>query len=498
MLLLSRIRTPMALGPVQCKMARAALDMGVRDLAKVADVSPNTIARLERGDVLHVRTQAYIRGALEAEGVIFLESGVGSFAGGTGVRLGGQDKSRYADLFERLWAIPDMRRNPEKALHALIDVFDLYLSIIEEEGREPDTWERLDLNEALNALASGKPHLAFACLRRGITPPDNQSPHYPIAAADASEASELNLAYFRRSLARVRAPQPLAPLPSETGDVEMNNSQMPVDKGADRAQRNFLSATAMLGHLCALFDRGVFESGRLMSNLIYQLAVKRRNNSPLLERIVDLDRFRVVVDVDLLIDRIAEGAFSSPLVGMFFGLRKNEKGDMEPTAAWVPTFLKPNPTKGFSARSLDEWLDQPVIPAGSKVLSRRELVLFVRDQDGGAHSDPDEKLQKSPDYVEVVNSFPMSKQSSIRTPSGSTLPWNLLPPVTLPIMRQMAHELLSAIHSQTDVGARFYLPSLICQFKGEELMGAFVPEEYPNVGPVHGKTPGVIARAKNG
>ena len=68
---------------VQCKMARVALGIGVRDLAKLADVSPDTIARLERGEVLKDRTVAAVRAALEAAGVEFIpENG-----GGAGVRL---------------------------------------------------------------------------------------------------------------------------------------------------------------------------------------------------------------------------------------------------------------------------------------------------------------------------------------------------------------------------------------------------------------------------
>lgn len=68
---------------VQCKMARAALGIGVRDLAEMAKVSPDTIARLERGEVLRERTLADIRAALEAAGVLFIaENG-----GGAGVRL---------------------------------------------------------------------------------------------------------------------------------------------------------------------------------------------------------------------------------------------------------------------------------------------------------------------------------------------------------------------------------------------------------------------------
>lgn len=68
---------------VQCKMARVAIGWGVRELAAAADVSPNTIARLERGEELKASTIDTIRTALEAAGVEFIpENG-----GGAGVRL---------------------------------------------------------------------------------------------------------------------------------------------------------------------------------------------------------------------------------------------------------------------------------------------------------------------------------------------------------------------------------------------------------------------------
>lgn len=69
--------------PVQCRMARAGLGLGVRDLAERAKVSTNTITRLERGEDLHPRTLEAICAALEAAGVEFIaENG-----GGAGVRL---------------------------------------------------------------------------------------------------------------------------------------------------------------------------------------------------------------------------------------------------------------------------------------------------------------------------------------------------------------------------------------------------------------------------
>jgi transcriptional regulator with XRE-family HTH domain len=64
-------------------MARAALDLGVRELAEQAKVSPDTVARFERGEVLKERTIEAIRTALEKAGVEFLDEN----GGGPGVRL---------------------------------------------------------------------------------------------------------------------------------------------------------------------------------------------------------------------------------------------------------------------------------------------------------------------------------------------------------------------------------------------------------------------------
>ena len=56
---------------VQCRMARAALGWGVRELARNAKVSIDTVARFERGDELKERTIDALQGALEAAGVEF-------------------------------------------------------------------------------------------------------------------------------------------------------------------------------------------------------------------------------------------------------------------------------------------------------------------------------------------------------------------------------------------------------------------------------------------
>jgi transcriptional regulator with XRE-family HTH domain len=57
---------------IQIRMARAALRLGVRDLAKLADLSPMTVTRLENGrSGGHAATIRKIQAALEAGGIEF-------------------------------------------------------------------------------------------------------------------------------------------------------------------------------------------------------------------------------------------------------------------------------------------------------------------------------------------------------------------------------------------------------------------------------------------
>ncbi len=68
---------------VQCKMARAALGWGIRDLATAARVAPATVSRFEAGVELQPRTIGAIRSAFESAGIEFIEEN----GGGPGVRL---------------------------------------------------------------------------------------------------------------------------------------------------------------------------------------------------------------------------------------------------------------------------------------------------------------------------------------------------------------------------------------------------------------------------
>jgi transcriptional regulator with XRE-family HTH domain len=57
----------------QLKMARAALDWSVRDLATRAGVAGNTVSRYENGSDAYGDTLTKLRRALEAGGIVFLD-----------------------------------------------------------------------------------------------------------------------------------------------------------------------------------------------------------------------------------------------------------------------------------------------------------------------------------------------------------------------------------------------------------------------------------------
>ena len=69
--------------PVQLKMARAAVGWGVRDLAKKAGVTANTVTRIENGADAKQSTMDRLQRALEAAGIEFIQEN----GGGPGVRL---------------------------------------------------------------------------------------------------------------------------------------------------------------------------------------------------------------------------------------------------------------------------------------------------------------------------------------------------------------------------------------------------------------------------
>ncbi|WP_282189401.1 helix-turn-helix domain-containing protein [Azospirillum endophyticum] len=71
----------------QIRMARAAVQWGVRELAKEAGVTPNTVSRIESGGDALAGTLSKLQTALETAGVEFIPAGQYNGQGGPGVRL---------------------------------------------------------------------------------------------------------------------------------------------------------------------------------------------------------------------------------------------------------------------------------------------------------------------------------------------------------------------------------------------------------------------------
>ena len=71
--------TELPVTPLQSRQARASLQIGVRELAKMAKVSVSTVVRFEAGQELKERTVDALRDTFEKAGIEFI--------GKRGVRL---------------------------------------------------------------------------------------------------------------------------------------------------------------------------------------------------------------------------------------------------------------------------------------------------------------------------------------------------------------------------------------------------------------------------
>jgi transcriptional regulator with XRE-family HTH domain len=80
---MDEVKKKIIMSAAQCRMARAAIGWGVRDLARRAGVAIETVVRLERGERLKPITITKIQAAIDAAGVMFIAKN----GGGEGVRL---------------------------------------------------------------------------------------------------------------------------------------------------------------------------------------------------------------------------------------------------------------------------------------------------------------------------------------------------------------------------------------------------------------------------
>lgn len=63
----------MAITPLQARLARAALNLSLRDLAEASGLARNTITRIELGQgAVHAANLARLQDVFEKKGVVFL------------------------------------------------------------------------------------------------------------------------------------------------------------------------------------------------------------------------------------------------------------------------------------------------------------------------------------------------------------------------------------------------------------------------------------------
>src|SRR5664280_154364 len=97
----------------QCRMARAALKMGVRELAELARVSTNTVTRFEQNELLRSRTVEALQRALEASGAVFVD---GDSSAGPGVRFAPWHSDQFALAMKKGLQPPRLLTISEKAI----------------------------------------------------------------------------------------------------------------------------------------------------------------------------------------------------------------------------------------------------------------------------------------------------------------------------------------------------------------------------------------------
>lgn len=82
---------------IQLKMARAALGIGVRDLAEMSGITANTISRIENGSDAKQSTIDTLQKCLETAGITFIDDHANSAGGGPGVRLSASPEAPKSD-----------------------------------------------------------------------------------------------------------------------------------------------------------------------------------------------------------------------------------------------------------------------------------------------------------------------------------------------------------------------------------------------------------------
>jgi hypothetical protein len=224
-------------------------------------------------------------------------------------------------------------------------------------------------------------------------------------------------------------------------------------RSADQARRKFDNQIGHMRRSCFAFDQLEFEEYERIAAAIKILvhdkasARGRPSQSALTQIGVDISRLEFVQSGAFeLSGPVAEGSWRNPLP-----LVTMQKVD----GAWsyVPLYGRFSRAELPNLVSFDTWWNQPIFEtADGRALARSELILTVRDQDGGSHIDSEIDGEK---YLELLaggrgfHMLPGDTSDRLRSPIalGGRLNavaldgWVPLPNADAATIRQIAWEL---------------------------------------------------------
>lgn len=208
---------------------------------------------------------------------------------------------------------------------------------------------------------------------------------------------------------------------------------------------DFTEAVRLLELACYNFDCVDFAAAKGAANLLHQLVDDRGQNKSHVTRL----GIREAINIWRLMDITPPPTgFFNPLCDVMIGMGRNSAGDMQPRAYNVPPYLHQGHMKLPAQKSsVDDWLDDPVIrlTSGEK-LSRRLIIRYVRDQDAGAHSD----MALDTLYADFKKSLALHPGSNIEIGGKVTKVSELLQNPALATVRQIAHEFISSVYSDSN------------------------------------------------
>lgn len=191
-------------------------------------------------------------------------------------------------------------------------------------------------------------------------------------------------------------------------------------------EKHLADQLELLKQLCNIYDNGSTVSAKAMATTIRVLLHDTRNSKSLLSQLnkkdtLFYDTAEVITEPQPGTQRA--GSFSA-LLGIGVGA----------TGGYIPYFDK---MPGHVARRVsfdDFWNEIIFIDHNNNTFTRKEVVLYVANQDGGSHVDPD--LEEK--YVQL------SRQNSLGwlTSTSEQVEWTELSGAELVSIRQIAHELL--------------------------------------------------------